>query len=109
MAGTREARAPGPLAERARPRHQVARRAGRRLLLLMAVVSAGILGLVGVLLAWSPGKPKPFVDEDGRPLAGSISEKIHVDRRRHPAGDHDGGAIHRRHAGDDGLFEGSLR
>ncbi len=34
--------------------------------------------LVGVLLAWSPGKPLPFVDDNGKPLAGSISEKIFV-------------------------------
>jgi pimeloyl-ACP methyl ester carboxylesterase len=40
---------------------------------------AWILGLVGLLLRWSPGKPKPFLDENGRPLAGSISEKIFVD------------------------------
>jgi pimeloyl-ACP methyl ester carboxylesterase len=32
----------------------------------------------GVLLLFSPGKPKPFLDENRRPLAGSISEKIHV-------------------------------
>ena len=34
--------------------------------------------LVGVLLAYSPGKPEPFLDENGRPLAGSISEKVFV-------------------------------
>jgi pimeloyl-ACP methyl ester carboxylesterase len=39
---------------------------------------ACLLGLVGVLLRWSPGRPEPFVDENGRPLAGSISEKIFV-------------------------------
>lgn len=33
---------------------------------------------VGVLMAWSPGKSKPFLDENGKLLAGSISEKIHV-------------------------------
>jgi len=37
-----------------------------------------ILILVGVLLAWSPGKPAPIVDENGNPLAGSISEKVWV-------------------------------
>jgi pimeloyl-ACP methyl ester carboxylesterase len=31
------------------------------------------------LLAYSPGKPKPFLDENGNPLAGSISEKTLVD------------------------------
>jgi pimeloyl-ACP methyl ester carboxylesterase len=34
--------------------------------------------LLGVLLAVSPGKAKPFLDEKDRTLAGSISEKIHV-------------------------------
>jgi pimeloyl-ACP methyl ester carboxylesterase len=37
-----------------------------------------MLILMGVLLLWSPGKPKPFVDESGNPLAGSLSEKIRV-------------------------------
>jgi pimeloyl-ACP methyl ester carboxylesterase len=33
----------------------------------------------GPLQLWSyPGKPKPFVDENGRPLPGSISEKVFV-------------------------------
>ncbi|MGD8403637.1 MAG: alpha/beta hydrolase [Anaerolineales bacterium] len=30
-------------------------------------------------MAYSPGKPKPFLDENGNPLAGSISEKTLVD------------------------------
>jgi len=34
--------------------------------------------LVGILLLLSRGKPKPFVDENGRPLADSISEKVFV-------------------------------
>jgi pimeloyl-ACP methyl ester carboxylesterase len=34
--------------------------------------------LFSVLLAVSPGKVNPFLDEQGRPLADSISEKIHV-------------------------------
>jgi hypothetical protein len=37
-----------------------------------------IVILLGVLLAVSPGKAKPFLDEKGRALSGSISEKIHV-------------------------------
>jgi hypothetical protein len=55
-----------------------ARKAGRIMLTITSILFAGILILVGVLLAWSPGKPKPFIDENGDPLAGSISEKIHV-------------------------------
>jgi pimeloyl-ACP methyl ester carboxylesterase len=56
-----------------------ARKAGRILLIIFSVLLAVILGLVGVLLAWShPGKPEPFVDQNGRPLSDSISEKMYV-------------------------------
>jgi pimeloyl-ACP methyl ester carboxylesterase len=34
--------------------------------------------LLGALLAFSPGRPKPFLDEHGNVRAGSVSEKIHV-------------------------------
>src|SRR6266487_3215573 len=55
------------------------RKAGRIMLNIISILLACILGLVGVLLLWSyPGKPQPFVDKNGRPLPGSISEKIHV-------------------------------
>ena len=38
-----------------------------------------ILILVGVLQLWSiPGKPAPFVEKNGAPLPGSISEKVFV-------------------------------
>jgi pimeloyl-ACP methyl ester carboxylesterase len=37
------------------------------------------LVLLGILLAWSPGQPQPFLDENGQPLAGSLSEKIRVE------------------------------
>ncbi len=43
-----------------------------------AVLLAIILIPVGVLLLLSPGKPAPLLDENGRPLANSLSEKIHV-------------------------------
>ena len=55
------------------------RKAGRIMLIIISVLLAFIIVLVGVLQLWSyPGKPKPFVDENGNPLAGSISEKIFV-------------------------------
>jgi pimeloyl-ACP methyl ester carboxylesterase len=48
----------------------------------MPIISVALLVcaliLVGLLLAGSPGKPEPFLDQNGRPLAGSISEEIHV-------------------------------
>jgi len=34
--------------------------------------------LLGLFLSVSPGKPEPFLDEIGRPLPGSISEKVFV-------------------------------
>ena len=48
----------------------------------MLTAVSGLLGsvlvLLGVLLLWSPGRPTPFLDSSGKPLPGSISEKIHV-------------------------------
>jgi len=55
-----------------------ARNAGRMMLIIISVLAACILSLVGVLQLLSPGKPKLFVDENGRPLLGSISEKVFV-------------------------------
>ena len=43
---------------------------------VVLLVFVFILG--GVLLACSPGKPEPYLDENGKPLTGSISEKIFV-------------------------------
>jgi pimeloyl-ACP methyl ester carboxylesterase len=50
------------------------------MLIFVSILSACLLILVGILLFWShPGKPAPFADENGSPLAGSISEKIRVE------------------------------
>ncbi len=50
--------------------------------LIVSTVVGILLGviviLLGVLLAVSPGKVKPFLAEQGRALAGSITEKIHL-------------------------------
>ena len=48
------------------------------MLTISAVLLVCVFILVGVLLACSPGKPEPFMDENGSPLAGSISEKVFV-------------------------------
>ena len=45
---------------------------------LVSVLLACVVILVSALLVISPGKPKPIVDENGKPLPGSISEKIHI-------------------------------
>lgn len=54
------------------------RRVVRIMLIIPAVLLVCVLILVGVLLACSPGKPEPYLDESGGLLEGSISEKIHV-------------------------------
>ena len=55
-----------------------AHRLGRIVLVILSVLLACLLGLAGLLLVLSPGKPKPFVDESGNPLPGSISEKTFI-------------------------------
>lgn len=57
----------------------LALKAGRIVVAIVTGLLASIGGLVGVLLLCSyPGKPQPFVDNNGRPLPGSLSEKVHV-------------------------------
>jgi len=54
------------------------RKVVRIMLTIISILLACMLILVGVLQLWSPGKPEPFLDENGRPLADSISEKVFV-------------------------------
>ena len=54
------------------------RRVRRVTLAVTSVVLASALVLVGVLLLWSPGRPTPLLDNNGKALRGSISEKVHV-------------------------------
>lgn len=49
------------------------------MLSIFAIFLAGILILVGILLVLSPGKSQPFLDKNGNPLAGSLSEKVWVE------------------------------
>ena len=46
---------------------------------LLVPLLVGCVGLAGILMVWSPGRPAPLVDEGGRPLDGSISEKVFVE------------------------------
>jgi pimeloyl-ACP methyl ester carboxylesterase len=48
------------------------------MLIIPAILLIVVLILIGVLLAYSPGNPEPFLDENGKLLAGSISEKVFV-------------------------------
>jgi pimeloyl-ACP methyl ester carboxylesterase len=54
------------------------RRVVRIMMIIPIVLLASVFILVGVLLAYSPGKPVPFLDENGKVLASSISEKTHI-------------------------------
>ncbi len=60
------------------PNRSISRRVVRMLWIIPVVLLALLLMLAGVLLINSPGKPQPFLDENGNPLAGSISEKVFV-------------------------------
>jgi pimeloyl-ACP methyl ester carboxylesterase len=48
------------------------------MLTIPAVILVCVFILAGVILSCSPGKPEPFLDENGRMIEGSISEKIHL-------------------------------
>lgn len=49
------------------------------MLAVAAALLVALLAMLAVLLWWShPGEPRPFLDAGGRPLSGSISEKIRV-------------------------------
>jgi pimeloyl-ACP methyl ester carboxylesterase len=52
--------------------------AARVIIITVSIPLGAMLILLGVLFAFSPGKPKPFLDASGKALPGSISEKIHV-------------------------------
>jgi len=55
------------------------RKARRIMLIMLFIILACILILVGVLFAYSPGKPTPFLDKNGIKLSNSISEKLFLD------------------------------
>ena len=48
------------------------------MLIAIAVLLVSVLVLGGVLLRWSPGRPTPYLDNNKKPLPGSISEKIYI-------------------------------
>src|SRR5574342_1296595 len=51
----------------------------KSMLITISILLASILFLVAVLEFWSyPGKAKPFLNENGNLLPGSISEKVFV-------------------------------
>ncbi len=56
----------------------VGRKVRQMSLVIVSILLGVALVLVSVLLVLSPGRVKPFVDEEGRPLPGSLSEKVFV-------------------------------
>lgn len=56
----------------------IAKKGGRVMITIVSILLICIILCVGLLMVYSLGKPKPFLDENGKEIAGSISEKIHV-------------------------------
>ena len=56
----------------------LARRVVRAVVPILSVTLAAMLIVAASLLAISPGQPRPFLDGEGNPLKGSISEKTFV-------------------------------
>jgi pimeloyl-ACP methyl ester carboxylesterase len=48
-------------------------------LIIISALAMTVLALVGIIFLNSSRRPKPFLDEERKPLAGSISEKAFVD------------------------------
>lgn len=48
-------------------------------LIILSAVALFLLGIAIIILVNSPGKPEQFVNPDGTPIAGSISEKVFVE------------------------------
>jgi pimeloyl-ACP methyl ester carboxylesterase len=56
----------------------IARKAGRIMWIFFSILFASVFILLGVLLAMSPGRPEPMLDENGKRLPNSVSEKIFI-------------------------------
>jgi len=58
--------------------NSIMRKGVRTMLIIFSILFVFILTIAVTLLALSPGKVRSIPDKDGKPLAGSISEKIYV-------------------------------
>ena len=56
----------------------VIQKGGRIMLIIFSTLLVCLIIFGGAILVFSPGKAIPFLDERGKPLAGSISEKVFV-------------------------------
>lgn len=50
----------------------------RMIIAILALVLGSIIVFLLVLLYYSPGMPAPFLDDNGKPLANSLSEKVFI-------------------------------
>jgi pimeloyl-ACP methyl ester carboxylesterase len=57
----------------------ILQKGGRIMLIILSFLVVCILILSGALLIYSPGKVQQFLNESGKPLEGSISEKVFID------------------------------
>ena len=48
------------------------------MLIVLAVLLICVISVIGAVLLLSPGAPAPFLGKDGKALAGSISETLHI-------------------------------
>ncbi len=58
--------------------HSWMRKVGRGMLIALSIILGIILIFAAVLWLISPGKIKPVVDETGKPVPGSLSEKVFI-------------------------------
>ena len=56
----------------------IIKKGGSIMLIILSILLSCILIIAGVLFLMSPGKPEPFVDKSGAPIAVSVSEKTFV-------------------------------
>lgn len=49
------------------------------MLIAFSILAAIFIISLSALLMLSPGKPRPFLDENGKPIPGSLSEKIFIE------------------------------
>ena len=56
----------------------IIKRGGRIMILTLSIIFVCISIFAGFIWVCSPGKVLPFLNESGKPIPGSISEKIHI-------------------------------
>ncbi len=52
---------------------------GRAMTAIAVLIVVGLIGLAGLLIVRSPGRPAPLVDAAGQQIAGAMSERVFVE------------------------------